>query len=115
MTSPLEQLNLLKRDQFALGLLIFSLVTIMAWIGVSMYFTQRQPTLSPEIQFIAQPLNPNLDQDTVKKIEDETYYDPNTLTSFPIYVLYKDKTNSTTRMVTLEEAKQLQTQDTQKK
>ena len=50
-------------------ILIISAVTVIAWIGFTIYHTVTKKTLSEIPKEILEPINPTLDQEVLKKIE----------------------------------------------
>ncbi|HEX7018152.1 MAG TPA: hypothetical protein VF209_04565 [Patescibacteria group bacterium] len=75
----------LRQKQSLLYLLLFSLATVMIWVVISLITSQQRPGISPELQQLAQPLTPTLNQDTLQKIESKQFYSESELSQFPIY------------------------------
>lgn len=81
MTSPIASL---KQKQGLLRILIFSLVTIMIWVGFSIFHSQNTTAISPDLLKLAEPLNPNINVDALQRIEQKRSFGPNDLANFPI-------------------------------
>lgn len=82
-----KQLSALRLSQQVLIILIFSLVTIVIWIGLSIFSSQKKTAISAESQSLATPLNPSLNLQVLDQIEQKRVYTPNELADFPIYLL----------------------------
>jgi hypothetical protein len=80
-----QQLTGLYRKQHILGVLLFSLVTIVVWVSISLITSQRKTSISPELQKLAKPLTPTLNLEVVEQIEAKKKYSESELASFPIY------------------------------
>jgi len=87
MATASKDLVSLRHNQQLLFFLLFSLVTVSVWVGISLITSQTKTSLSPELQALALPLNPSLNLEVLGQIEQKRTYDPSTLTSFPIYSL----------------------------
>jgi hypothetical protein len=78
-------INNLKHRQAYLRIGIFSLVTVMIWVGYSIYHSQQQTVVSQDLQKHALPLNPNIDTTIVDRIENKKTYSEAELSNFTIY------------------------------
>lgn len=56
----------LRKDFFRLSIL--TLVTVIAWIGMTVYKTLNTSRVKPEVTKLLLPLTPTLDLDTIEKI-----------------------------------------------
>lgn len=81
--------NLQHKQQF-LTIMLFSFVTIIVWISISLITSQKSTTISSELQRLALPLNPNINIDVITSLESQQAYDPSQLSNFPIYTLLKE-------------------------
>lgn len=77
----------LKQKQAFLKVLIFSLVTIMIWVGFSIFRSQNTTSISPELLALAVPLNPNINLNVINTIKNKRQFTDNELSSFTIYKL----------------------------
>lgn len=84
----------LKRNQYFLYFMIFSLVTIVIWVGIGLLSSQKKTQISPELKKLATPLNPNLDLQAVIELEGKKAYNATELRDFPIYKLLINKDGS---------------------
>lgn len=97
------QLEWLRRRQDLLYILMFSLVTIIIWVGVTLFRPDTSQRVDPRLQELALPLNPNLDTTTLDLVSESPYFAPEDLNDFPIFtILVEDQT----RIVTLQEAEE---------
>ena len=103
MRSSLSQL---KQKQTIVRILVFSLVTVMIWVGFSLFRSQRKTVISPDLQQLALPLNPNLDLETVSRIEQKRSFQPDELSNFPVYRLVRDQSGKE-QLVTTQERQRL--------
>jgi hypothetical protein len=81
-------------------LLIFSLITAMVWVFFSLFRTQQQTQIPPELLKLAEPLNPTIDTGTFRLIEQRRGFSPEELQAFPIYRIARD-TNGNESLSTL--------------
>jgi hypothetical protein len=59
----------LKQQQFFLQILILGFIIAFFWIFVSLFRSQQADVISPELQQLAVPLNPNLDEAVIRRLE----------------------------------------------
>jgi hypothetical protein len=85
-------LNNLKQKQAFLKVLIFSLVTVMIWVGFSIFRSQNKTNVAQDLQTLALPLNPNISIDIVNKIKNKRSFSDEELSNFTIYKLVQTKT-----------------------
>jgi len=90
MTAPPKELSSLRHNRQFLIILLFSLVTIVVWVSISLITSQTKTSISPELQKLAIPLNPSINVQVLEQIEEKRAYDPSQLSSFPIYLLTTD-------------------------
>lgn len=91
----------LRQQQQLLALLIFGLIAVAIWIVFSLITSQRQLTVSPELQKLAKPLTPNLNREVLKKLQQKRLYSQQGLEKFPIYVIVQDEFSKQERVVEL--------------
>ena len=87
-------LQSLNNQQTFLRLLIFSFVTVVLWVGFSIFSSQQKPQISEELQKMAVPLNPNLNLEVVSRIEQKKSYSDEELSNFTIFTVVQDKTGA---------------------
>ena len=81
------QLSHLQQKQTFLKIFIFTFVTVMIWVGLTLFRTQQRPGITPLQQKMAEPLNPNINAEVFDLVEQKKFYSPEELTDFPIYAL----------------------------
>ena len=83
-------IQILQQKQGFLRLLVFSLVTVMIWVGVSLFLSQQQTGISPELQALAKPLNPNIHLEVINQIQQKRAFSDADLQNFQIlHVIHK--------------------------
>lgn len=84
---PLYQqaLDSLRRREGLLRVLVFTLVTIVLWIGFTIYHSQQQSTLPVNLRKHTTPLNPNINRQVLQEISQRDAYTTSELENFPIY------------------------------
>lgn len=85
------QLAQIQQKQTFLKILIFTLVTIMVWVGLTLFRTQNRTAITPELLKLAEPLNPNLNEGVIAELEGRQSYTAEELSDFPIYSLVTTK------------------------
>jgi len=75
----------LHHKQQVLGILVFSLVTVILWVGISLITSQTKTSISPALIKLARPLSPTLNIEVIDTLEQKRVYDQAELTGFPIY------------------------------
>jgi hypothetical protein len=85
--APKNALTELKKREDLLRILIFTLITAFIWIGFSIFQSQRETKVSSDVQKHTQPLNPNIDRNTIAELESKRRYSDEELTNFDIYKL----------------------------
>jgi hypothetical protein len=86
------QLSSLQHKQTFLRIMIFTLVTVMIWVGITLFGTQRETGIKPELLVLAEPLNPNINTQVIERVEQKRYFSPEELADFPIYTFVVSKT-----------------------
>lgn len=71
-----------KRDM--LVILGFAIVVIVVWTITSIIQNTQTTTLSPLVQSQVLPLNPSVDEDTLKKIESRRFFTEEELRNFSV-------------------------------
>lgn len=84
-------LEKLKHQQQILAILVFAFIAVFIWTGTSLLSSQKTTGISQELQKMAQPLTPNLDQDILQRLQQKISFSKSQLRDFPIYMIYKDK------------------------
>ncbi len=92
-----KELAGLYRKQKILGVLIFSFVTIVVWVSLNLFSSQTKTSISPELQLLAKPLTPTLNQEVIETIENKRVYDESQLQSFPIFKVITDRDRERTQ------------------
>lgn len=72
------------------------------WIGGTLLTSQRTSGISPEIQKAAQPLNPNIDMQTLTELESKRVFAPEELRGFPIFMLDRSGDGENQDIVTID-------------
>ncbi|GEM_PF-995913 len=86
------QLSQLQQKQTFLKILIFTLVTVIVWVGLTLFRTQRETGISPELLKMAEALNPNINEEVISQIEQKRAFSPEELSDFPVYSIVTSKT-----------------------
>ncbi len=92
----------LKQRQRVLQILVFSLITIMVWVGLSLFQSQKKSAIDAELKTLAKPLNPNIDIETVTNLESKKYFEEFQLRAFPIYKIIISPDGKTESKVTID-------------
>ncbi len=74
----------LQHKQAFLRVLMFSFATILVWVGFSLFRSQQKTGISPELQKLALPLNPNIHVEVVDRIRQKRAFSDQELQGFPI-------------------------------
>ena len=74
----------LLRRKMALVLIVFTLMCIIVWIGLSLYFSFKKTNLPLNVQKQLQPLSPVLDVETLKSLNTRKVYTPEELSAFTV-------------------------------
>lgn len=76
----------LQDNQKVLTIMIFSLITVVVWVILSLVRSQRSETIDPELTALSQPLNPSINTEVLTEIEQKRAYSEAELRDFPIYI-----------------------------
>lgn len=99
---PEKKLTGLRFKQQALYLMIFSFVTVVVWIGGSLFSSQRRTGVSPELLELAKPLNPTINTALLEEIEARKSYTDEELKYFQVYKIIKSKDGRIQQVVPIE-------------
>lgn len=77
----------LQRNQHILYIGVFSVVAAIIWVGTSLFQSQHSSGIDPELQKLAEPLNPNINSFAVDRLEQRRSFSQEELADFPIYKL----------------------------
>jgi hypothetical protein len=78
--------SLQRRQQF-LYVGIFSLVTVMVWVSISLLLSQKSSQIPAALRKKASPLTPTINQQVLSNLEQKTGYSESELSNFTIYKL----------------------------
>jgi len=81
-----DEFKALQDHQKLLTVMIFSLLTVVVWVVVSLLSSQRTDTIDPELTALSKPLNPSINTEVLSQIEQKRAYTQAELADFPIYV-----------------------------
>jgi len=102
MKQPKKKLAGLRIKQQALYILIFSFVTVLVWVGGSLFSSQSKSGISSDLQSLSESLNPVINIELVKEIGQRKYFTDEELGFFEIYKLIKSKDGRTQRIVLID-------------
>jgi len=74
----------LTRKRDLLIILGFAIAVLVVWTTTSIIENTQSTTLSPLVQTQVVPLNPSIDEETLKKIEDRRFFTEEELLNFAI-------------------------------
>lgn len=77
-------LQTLQHQQIFLRILLFSFTTVIIWLAFSIFLSQHRTEISPELQQLAIPLNPNIHLDVIDQIQQKRTFTDQELQDFPI-------------------------------
>lgn len=103
MNKALQELQLLRHQQYLMYLLVFSLVTIVIWVGVSLFVSQKKQQVDTELTELAIPLNPTINTAAIEALEQKVSYDPALTSEFPIYIKVVQETGQASTITTVQE------------
>lgn len=86
-----EQFESIKNQKTLMIGLLFLLVIVVFWIGLSMFGSQTKFAVSKEMRDLAKPLTPTLKESSLARIEQKRRLNPNELQGFTIYKIIEDK------------------------
>lgn len=108
MNKAVQELQKLKHNQFLMYLLVFSLVTITIWVGISLFLSQKTDQVDPDLQKLALPLSPTIDTKAIDTIEQNQEFPLESLSNFPIYMSVTRKIGEAPELTTLQAEKILE-------
>lgn len=87
MSKPIyiKTLEGLRRREGLFRVLVFTLVTVVFWIGFNIYQANTKTKISVDIQKHTQQLNPNINRTSLEELAKRTKYTAQELQEFPIY------------------------------
>lgn len=94
MTNIQSQLKSLQNNQKLLGLLIFSLITVVIWIGISLITSQTSTAISSEELALAAPMDPSINTTVLDQIALKRTYPSPDLANFPIFIVLNESTST---------------------
>jgi len=97
-----KKLTGLRFKQQALYVMIFSFVTVVVWIGGSLFSSQKRTGVSPELLELAKPLNPTINTSLLEEIEARKSYTDEELKYFQVYKIIKSKDGRIQQIVPIE-------------
>ena len=109
-TKTTKKLKSLYQHQKMMYVLIFTLVTVVIWAGVSIFLTSQETPIDPELIELSTPLNPNLNLQVIQELENKKSYSQTELSQFTIYTLINHDNTQERVILTLDEYRQIQTQ-----
>ncbi len=86
-----SRLSSLQHSQTLLRIFVFSFFTVIVWIGFTLFQSQQQTGISPELQQMAVPLNPNIDTQVINRIQQKHFYTDDELSNFPVFRVVVDQ------------------------
>jgi len=86
-----SQLSQLQKRQTLLKIFIFTLVTVIIWVGLTLFRTQQETGIRPELITKSEALNPNINIEVVDQLEQKRQYTDQELSDFPIYTIFTTK------------------------
>lgn len=86
-----SQLSQLQKRQTLLRIFIFTLVTVIIWVGLTLFRTQQETGIRPELITKSEALNPNINIEVVNQLEQKRQYTDQELSDFPIYTIFTTK------------------------
>lgn len=86
-----SQLSQLQKKQTLLRIFIFTLVTVIIWVGLTLFRTQKETGIRPALITKAEPLNPNINIEIIDQIEQKREFTDADLNDFPIYSIFTTK------------------------
>ncbi len=81
----------LQQKQTLLRILVFTLVTVVIWVALTLFRSQQKTGIAPELQKLAEPLNPNIDVQVIERIEAKKAYSEADLQNFTILKIVRNK------------------------
>lgn len=95
-------LSELYQRQRLLQIGIFSLVTVIVWVGFSLIRSQQKTSISPELRKLAEPLTPSINEEVITELEGKRFYTAQELSAFPIYKIQVSVDGRSESVVTID-------------
>lgn len=86
-----EQFESIKNQKTLMVGLLFLLVIVVFWIGLSMFGSQTKFAVSKEMRDLAKPLTPTLKESSLARIEQKRQIRPSELEGFTIYKIIEER------------------------
>jgi hypothetical protein len=86
----------LEQNQFFLRILMFSVATVLIWVAASLFLSQQRTDISPQLQLLARPLNPNIHLEVIDQIQQKRTFSAEELQGFPILRLIHNQNGTDT-------------------
>lgn len=86
-----RQLASIRQQQQLLYILIFSFATILIWVAIGLFSSQKKTGISAELQELAKPLNPTINRQVFDQLDRERTFTASDLSNFPIYKILLSK------------------------
>jgi hypothetical protein len=96
-----KQFRSLQRNKRLLWLAILAFVIVVFWIAVSIFTSQREVSISKDLQSLATPLIPRLEAQVFSDISSKRVYQESELSSFPVYVFLQAERGGSMQKVEL--------------
>lgn len=97
-----KDLAKLRSNKQFLTILVLLFVSTLFWITISLVSSQSKEEISKELTLLAKPLVPNIDKETLSRIEKKHSYSQEELSSFTIYKILTTRDGKTDKVVPLE-------------
>lgn len=103
MSTQLGHFSSLLHRQQLLYVMVFTFMTVVIWVGISVATSQKTTQIDPNLKKLALPLNPSLNIQVIGALEEKQTFDQAELASFPIYKIILNRDGSE-QVVTLDVA-----------
>jgi len=80
-----DQFTGLRQQRSIVAILLFLLVAVVFWVGVSLFSSQQKFAVPKEMRDLARPLSPILDRDIFTRISQKRDFSAQELENFTIY------------------------------
>jgi hypothetical protein len=87
MTASNTPLRSLRHRQQLLYVMVFSLATVVVWVGVGLLRSQRSTQLSAQQRELAAPLTPTLNRTVLTTLSNKRQPSDSELLNFPLYLV----------------------------
>lgn len=91
MTNWQKQFANLRHKQQLMYILVFSLATVLVWISVSLFTSQKKTEIPPALLQLAKPLTPTINREVLGDLQTKRAYSASELQAFPIYKIITNK------------------------